>query len=404
MQTYKYSAMTKDGIKVNGVVEAVDKFSAADRIKASYPIVLSVDEIKQSPLDKLMNMDVGGGKVNPKNLSIMCSQFSTILTAGVDIASCMEMIGNQTEDKKLKKMLLESAKDVSQGNSIADSMQRNLPTLPVTFIETIRAGEMSGTIEDSFATMKTYFERSYQLKQKVKSALSYPIFVVIVAVVVVAVIMIKVVPTLTSVFGELGGELPLVTQILINISNFFAKWWVVMLAVILICFAVFKIYTSTEEGRLNWARVQLKMPVLGKINAFSGSADFATTMSALLSAGLPVTNALQVTAKVLDNYLYGKETTIMAEKVQTGVELGTAMRKAEVFPQTLTEMTAIGEETGELEKTLKTVGDYYAQEASYAMEAAISKLEPTLLVFLAAFAGFIVISIYMPMFTMYDLF
>ena len=166
MITYKYSAMTKDGTKVNGVIEAVDKFSAADRIKMNYPVVLSVDEVKQTSLDKFLNMDVGGKKVNPKNLSVMCSQFATILTAGVDIASCMEMIGNQTEDKNLKKMLLESAKDVSQGNPIADSMQRNLPTLPVTFIETIRAGEMSGTIEDSFATMKGYFERNYQLKQK----------------------------------------------------------------------------------------------------------------------------------------------------------------------------------------------------------------------------------------------
>lgn len=404
MITYKYSAMTKDGTKVNGVIEAVDKFSAADRIKMNYPVVLSVDEVKQTSLDKFLNMDVGGKKVNPKNLSVMCSQFATILTAGVDIASCMEMIGNQTEDKNLKKMLLESAKDVSQGNPIADSMQRNLPTLPVTFIETIRAGEMSGTIEDSFATMKGYFERNYQLKQKVKSALSYPIFVIIVAVVVVAIIMIKVVPTLTEVFTDLGGDLPVITKILIGISKFFAKWWPLMLAVIALIFVAFKLYTSTEEGKLGWAKFQLKMPVLGNITAFSGSADFATTMSALLSAGLPVTNALQVTSRVLDNYAYSKETSRLAEKVQTGTELGEAMRKANVFPQTLTEMTAIGEETGELEKTLKTVGDYYSQEASYAMEAAISKLEPTLLVFLAGFAGFIVISIYMPMFTMYDLF
>ena len=404
MITYKYSAMTKDGTKVNGVIEAVDKFSAADRIKMNYPVVLSVDEVKQTSLDKFLNMDVGGKKVNPKNLSVMCSQFATILTAGVDIASCMEMIGNQTEDKNLKKMLLGSAKDVSQGNPIADSMQRNLPTLPVTFIETIRAGEMSGTIEDSFATMKGYFERNYQLKQKVKSALSYPIFVIIVAVVVVAIIMIKVVPTLTEVFTDLGGDLPVITKILIGISKFFAKWWPLMLAVIALIFVAFKLYTSTEEGKLGWAKFQLKMPVLGNITAFSGSADFATTMSALLSAGLPVTNALQVTSRVLDNYAYSKETSRLAEKVQTGTELGEAMRKANVFPQTLTEMTAIGEETGELEKTLKTVGDYYSQEASYAMEAAISKLEPTLLVFLAGFAGFIVISIYMPMFTMYDLF
>jgi type IV pilus assembly protein PilC len=146
------------------------------------------------------------------------------------------------------------------------------------------------------------------------------------------------------------------------------------------------------------------MPVMGKINSFSGAADFASTMSALLKAGLPVTNALEVTSRVLDNYILATETRKLSEKVQTGMKLGDAMRNAKVFPQTLTEMTAIGEDTGELEKTLKTIADYYSQEADYAMTAAISKLEPTLLVFLAIFAGWIVIAIYMPMFTMYNLF
>ncbi|MBR2677156.1 MAG: type II secretion system F family protein [Solobacterium sp.] len=404
MITYKYSAMTPDGAKVNGVVEAIDEYAAVERIKATCPVVISISEVKSADENSILNMEIGSNKVDAKALAVMCSQFSTILTAGVDIASCMEMIGNQTEDKKLKKMLLNSAKDVAQGNSIATSMEKNCPGLPVTFIETVRAGEMSGTLEQSFATLQEYFERNYQLKEKVKSALSYPIFVLVVAVIVVMVVMIKVVPTLTAVFGEMGGELPFITRLLISISNFFSKWWALILLIFIAAFLLFKFYTSTEKGKLWWGKTLLTMPVMGKINTFSGSADFASTMSALLSAGLPVTNALEVTAKVLDNYVLGTETNILSQKVQTGIKLGDAMRNAEVFPQTLTEMTAIGENTGELEKTLKTVGDYYSKEADYAMTAAISKLEPTLLVFLAIFAGFIVIAIYMPMFTMYNLF
>ena len=404
MVTYKYSAMSPDGAKVNGVIEAIDEFAAVERIKATCPVVLSISEVKSADENSILNMEIGSNKVDPKSLSVMCSQFATILSAGVDVASCMEMIGNQTEDKKLKKMLLNSAKDVAQGNSIAASMEKNCPGLPVTFIETVRAGELSGTLEDSFATLQTYFERNYQLKQKVKSALSYPMFVVVVAVIVVIVVMVKVVPTLTQVFGDLGGELPFITVLLINISKFFTKAWPIILLVAIVGFLAFKFYTNTEKGKIWWGKTLLSMPVMGKINTFSGSADFASTMSALLSAGLPVTNALEVTSKVLDNYVLGTETNKLAQKVQTGVKLGDAMRNAGVFPQTLTEMTAIGENTGELEKTLKTVGNYYSQEADYAMTAAISKLEPTLLVFLAAFAGFIVLAIYMPMFTMYNLF
>ena len=404
MVTYKYSAMSPDGAKVNGVIEAIDEFAAVERIKATCPVVLSISEVKSADENSILNMEIGSNKVDPKSLSVMCSQFATILSAGVDVASCMEMIGNQTEDKKLKKMLLNSAKDVAQGNSIAASMEKNCPGLPVTFIETVRAGELSGTLEDSFATLQTYFERNYQLKQKVKSALSYPMFVVVVAVIVVIVVMVKVVPTLTQVFGDLGGELPFITVLLINISKFFTKAWPIILLVAIVGFLAFKFYTNTEKGKIWWGETLLSMPVMGKINTFSGSADFASTMSALLSAGLPVTNALEVTSKVLDNYVLGTETNKLAQKVQTGVKLGDAMRNSGVFPQTLTEMTAIGENTGELEKTLKTVGNYYSQEADYAMTAAISKLEPTLLVFLAAFAGFIVLAIYMPMFTMYNLF
>ena len=404
MITYKYSAQSADGKKINGIIEAVDEFSALEKIKANYPVVTSITPQKKSNENSIFNMEIGSGKVDPKALSVICSQFSIILNAGVDVATCMEMIGNQTEDKKLRKMLITAAKEVAEGNSIAGSMERNCKGLPVTFIETVRAGEFSGTLEESFATLKDYFERNYQTKNKVKSALSYPIFVVVIAVVVVAVIMIKVVPTLTGVFTDMGGELPVVTKILIGISNFFTKYWIWMALIIISIAVAYKLWVSTESGKTKWATIMLKMPVLGKITSFSGAADFATTMSALLTAGLPVTNALEITSKVLDNYVLGKATGVLSEKVQIGAKLGDAMRAAKVFPQTLTEMTAIGEETGELETTLKTIGEYYAQEASYATAAAISKLEPTMMVFLAIFAGFIVISIYMPMFSMYDLF
>ncbi len=404
MITYKYSAMSPDGAKVNGVIEAIDEYAAVERIKTTCPIVLSISEVKESGLSKILNMEVGSKKVDAKALSVMCSQFATILSAGVDVATCMEMIANQTDDKKLKKMLDLAAKDVAQGNSIAASMEKNCEGLPVTFIETIRAGELSGTLEESFATLQGYFERNYQLKQKIKSAMSYPLFVVAVAIVVVIIVMVKVVPTLTAVFGELGGELPFITRLLIAISKFFQRTWLIIIFICIVGYLIFKLWTRTEKGMMQWGKIQLKLPVLGKINVLSGSADFAATMSALLKAGLPVTDALEVTGRTLDNYALGVETSKLSQKVQTGVRLGDAMRAAEIFPQTLTEMTAIGENTGELEKTLKTVGDYYTNEANYAMTDAIGKLEPTLLVFLAIFAGFIVLAIYMPMFTMYNLF
>ena len=402
MVSYKYVALSADGAKVSGVVDAVDEYSAVARIKAQYPVVIKIDPVVKNDALAFLSKDVNK-KVDPKALSVMCSQFAIMLQSGMNIALCMEMISNQTEDKKLKAMLHASAQDVSQGASVASSFEKNCEGLPITFIETVRAGELAGTLEHSFKTMETYYSKSYQLAQKVRSALTYPMFVVVIAIVVVAVIMIKVVPTLTSVFGDLGGELPMITKVLIGISNFFSNWWWLIFGVLAAVVIGGILYGRTENGRIRQAQTMLKLPVIGKITSLSGAAEFANTMSALLEAGLPVGNALSVTGKVMANYQLALEVKRMVDQVEAGYRLGDCIRQSNYFPQILQEMTAIGEETGELEQTLKVIGAYYTNESDYAVQSAISKLEPTIMVFLALFAGFIVIAIYMPMFTMYDL-
>lgn len=401
MITYQYKAVSADGATVSGIVEASDEFTAVSKIKNTCPIVLKITPVKEK--HGLLTMEIGHKKIDAKALSVMCSQFNIILKSGVTISRCMEMIGDQTEDKQLKKMLINSAEDVAEGNSVASSFEKNCKGLPLTFIETIRAGEQSGTLERSFATLEKYYEKSNKTAQKVKQALSYPIFVIIVAVIVVIVVMVKVVPTLSGTFADLGGDLPGITKALIASSEFFQKYIWLIVAILAALVIGFKVLTNTEQGRIKWNTIKLKMPVFGKINKLNGASQFANTMSALLTAGLTVSQALEVTAKTMDNYVYNLETNKMAGKIEEGRRLGDCMRQAEYFPSTLTEMSAIGEETGELENTLETIGAYFDNEAEHATNQAISKLEPTIMVFLALFAGFIVISIYLPMFSMYDL-
>lgn len=401
MITYQYKALSPDGAKVSGVVEAMDEFAAVDKIKVTCPIVLKIEPVKEK--SGILTKEIGNKKIDAKALAVMCSQFSIILQSGVTVAQCMEMIASQTQDKKLRKMLEKSAEDVAQGTGVAASFERNCPNLPVTFVETVRAGEYSGTLEHSFATLEKYYEKSYKNMQKIKQVMSYPIFVVIVAVVVLAVVMLKVIPTISAVFSDLGGELPKMTQIMIRSSEFFQRNFLWILLVLILLIIVGKIYCNTEKGRYQWNKLLLKIPVLGNINVLNGCSQFANTMAALLVAGIPVGEAIEVTAKVLDNYVLSKETARMVDKIAEGRRLGECMRKCEYYPMTLTEMCAIGEETGELEHTLETIGTYYDNEADHATKQAISKLEPTIMVFLAIFAGFIVISIYLPMFTMYGM-
>lgn len=402
MMNFKYTALSRDGEKVNGVINAIDEYAAVDKIKAKYPVVVKIEEVKNQSLANILDFEIGA-KYDAKALSVMCSQFSIILNSGVAIDSCLNMIAAQTQDKKLKKMLELSAEDVAQGTPIATAFEKNYSGLPITFIETVRAGELSGTLDSSFKSLSSFYEKSYTLNQKVKSATSYPVFVLFVAVVVLIVIMAFVMPTFVSMFSDLGGELPGITKVLIAVTSFFEKYWIIMIGALLLGVVAFNLYVHTENGKLNWAKFLLRMPVLGNVNVLQGATEFSSTMSTLLHAGLTVGNALDVTSRVLSNYALSKNVKAMVEKVETGNELGNLMKKDEYFPQVLKEMTAVGEKTGELEATLNTISNYYDQEYNYEVNKAISKLEPMMLVFLAGFAGFIVIALYLPMFTMYGL-
>jgi type IV pilus assembly protein PilC len=315
----------------------------------------------------------------------------------------MEMISEQTEDKKLKKMLQGAADDVAEGGGVANSFEKNAKNLPITFLETIRAGEESGTLENSFSQMEKYYEKSYKTTQKIKRAMTYPAFVLAVAAVVLIVVMAKVIPTIASTFSDLGGKMPAMTLVMINMSDFFAKYWLIIIAVVIALVVGLKIYFNTEKGRIFWSKVMLKMPVLGNINVLNGASQFANTMSVLLKSGLSVNRAVEVTSKVMDNYILGIDISSMSGRIEEGKPLGECVKGCKHLPKTLKEMCSIGEETGELDETLDTIGDYFDNEADHATQQAIAKLEPTILVVMALFAGFIVISIYLPIFTMYNL-
>ncbi|MCH3960585.1 MAG: type II secretion system F family protein [Solobacterium sp.] len=402
MITYKYSALSPDGDKVNGVVNAIDEFAAVEKIRADCPIVLKIEPVKKGGIYDILGADIGGKKVDAKALSVMCSQFAVIIGSGISIEGCLNMVSAQTEDKKLKKMLSLSAEDVAQGTSLATAFEKNYPQLPPLFIETVRAGEMSGTLDQSFNNLYEYYKRSNLVAQKTKSAMAYPMFVLAVAAVVLVIIMVKVMPTFTSMFNDFGGELPTITVVLIAITNWFQKGWMLIAGIAAVLFIAFKLWTHNEKGKLQWSKLTLKMPTMGKINKLNASQQFSTSMASLIGSGLTVAQALKVTSKCIDNYAIAKEVSSMSEKIETGAALSDVIKSSEFFPDVLKEMTGVGERTGELVKTLQTVGAYYTQETEYATQKMIARLEPTMLVFIAIIAGFIVLAIYLPMFTMYN--
>ena len=401
MVTYKYSAISHDGETVSGVMEGFNELDAVDRIKESCDIILKLNAVNEEK-SGFLNMDIGGNKLNAKAFTVMCNQFAIILRAGIPVARTVELIADKTTDKPLKKILKHVAEDVESGRSMSASFEEwGGKLLPITFVETLRAGEESGNIDKSFQSMADHFDKQVKMKGKVRSALAYPMFVLVIAVAVVIVLMVKVVPTFTSMFEELGTELPLITRMLIGISHFFQRSWYILLAVGVVIALVYKLYGNTEDGRMRFAKWALKIPILGNISSLNGASQFANSMATMLQAGLPLNKAVSITAKTMDNYFLSTETGKLSGKLEEGKALGSSMREANYMPDILVDMVGVGEETGEMEDTLHTIAGYYDAELQMATDAALKKMEPALLVGLAGIAGFIVIAIYMAMFSMY---
>jgi len=401
MTTFKYKAITKNGTEVTGVMEAYDEFEAIHKIKETYEIVTKISPVMMVLEHKDLLPPLS---VKEKSLALVCSQFSIILSAGLPMVRTVELIAEQTTDKQLKKILVQTAADVAAGYSLAQSLENKGRILPVTFIETVRAGEESGTLVISFQKLYHYYDKAARVKAKVGSAMAYPTFLSVVAVVVIAILMTVAVPMFTKMFASMAIELPLPTRILIGVSGFFTSYGLFLLLGIVALALALKFYSTTEQGRLTFARLKLSLPLLGHVAKMQGASQFSNTMSTLLASGLPMVRAVAITGRVLANYAMGLSVGSAVSGIEEGKSLGECMSKTAYFPSLLVEMTAVGEETGALEATLDVIGAYYDSEVEVTTAKALSLLEPIITVLMAGLVLFILLSVYLPMFSMYSSF
>ena len=399
MTTYKYKARTADGVLVTGVVEAYSEFEAVEQIKKTCIIVEKISEVKSG--DK-KHFDINEPLwVEDKTLSLTASQFSIMLRAGIPIGRVVELIAGQTNDRLMKRILTECAADVNAGYSLANSLEKNGKKIPAAFIETVRAGEESGTLELCFDRLQKYYEKAYKVKKKVRSALTYPAVVILLSFVVVGIVMVVLVPTMLELYGNMGQDLPLITRILIAISDFFVGYWPFLLVGIAVLVIVYKMYKKTPNGELNIDKVKMKIPVIGKIGIMNSASQFANTVSTLLTAGLPAARVLSIVSRVVDNRAVGVTLEKAVVDLESGKGFGAVLKDNEYLPEMLVEMVSVGEESGSLEETMDTIGTYYDEEAVAASDKALGMLEPLLTIFLGVFVGFILLAVYLPMFNMY---
>ena len=399
MPTYKYEGAYASGERVTGVVEAVSQNDAVAQIRQSCEVVLSLKEVPRAavrdPLERFQ-------KISAKSLALTCQQFAIILKAGLPLVQTVDLVADQCADKALGRLLRQVSEDVSNGWALSYSLeQRGGRKLPVTFRETVRAGEESGDLLSSFRRLSDYFQRMSKTRDSVVSALTYPAFVLVVAVLVVAIIMGYAVPTFTGMFESMSIELPWVTVALIAVSGFFQKYTLVLVGLLALALLLVRLYGATEKGGLTLARAQLNLPILGGIVRMSGASQFSHTMSTLLTAGMPILQAIEVSGRTMSNRFLAGEVLETLPGVEGGRPLGECMRYARELPAMLVQMTAVGEATGSMESTLKVLAEYYDNEVEVRTKQALALLEPAIVVVLAVFVVFILMAVYLPMFSMY---
>jgi len=404
LTTYQYKGLSGTGTPVEGVVEAFDEQDALTRARANCHILLSVEPANKSKASKILNADLGellnGGKVKPKKLALICSQLAITLKAGLSLVPALRLCSENEPDKRLKKLLADVADDVHAGNGLADAFALRGPYLPRTFIETVRAGEASGHLDDTFKRLQKYYEDTAATSSKVGSALVYPALLIVVAVAVVFLIMIKAVPVFQQSFGD-PASLPGPTRILISMSNFFVKYYLLMIIIVALFAMLIFLFRKSDTGAHFFARLGLIFPGIGLVNSMNAAASFASTLGTMLATGLPLVKAASIAADVAENILISEDIARAVDGVTEGKRLTDGLRKSAWFPRLLVEMTAVGEETGHMEETLDVVNEYFSKEVGVAVSRALGILEPAIILVMAAMVVFILLSVYLPLFSMY---
>lgn len=399
MADFSYIAINKEGKQVKGNLQAPDANAVKSKLRLDGLTPVSVKT--QNILTKDIEIGGGGKKVKPRDLSIFCRQFTSILNAGVPVVEALRMMAEQTENKTFRSTLYKTKELVQQGSTLAEAMAKSPKVFPEMFVNMVAAGEVSGSLELCVSRMGTQFEKSSKLSGMVKKAMVYPIAVIIIAIVVLIVMSTVVVPKFAVMFAEMGSDLPASTKIVMGISDVFIHKWYVILAITVGLILFFGWFGRTDQGKYIYGRIALGMPIFGKINTKSNSAKFARTMSTLISSGMGITAAIEITAKTMGNVLFKKALESAKLEVEQGVPLSVPIRKSKVFPSMVNNMLAIGEETGAIESMMDKVAEYYEEETEQATGSLAELLQPIIIVVLGGLVGLMVLALYQPMINMY---
>jgi type IV pilus assembly protein PilC len=399
MPTFAYAGRTRSGETVTGERAADTMDAVVASLRREQVLVTQINPVKEKAAAKTTGPKRARG-VNAKNLAVFTRQFSVMIDAGLPLVQCLEILGTQEEDKNFAWVILATRGDVESGASLADAMKKHPKVFDPLFTNMIAAGEAGGILDTILKRLATYIEKAVKLKGQVKSAMIYPVAVIVIATLVVGVILWKVIPTFANLFAGLGAELPMPTRVVIAASNGLVRFGPILIVALCAAGYGFKQYYASPNGRRVVDAVMLKAPILGLLLRKIAVARFCRTLSTLLASGVSILEALDITARTAGNAIVEEAILTTRKSIERGETIAEPLKNTAVFPSMVVQMIAVGEATGALDTMLSKIADFYEEEVDVAVAGLLTLMEPLMIALLGGIVGGIVIAMYMPIFSL----
>ena len=400
--TYTYKVRDKQGKILQGSLDADSTTLVANKLRQMGYVPLAIDKKATGGMKTEIKLP-GAGKPKLKDIAVFSRQFAVMIDSGLSLLRALYILEDQTENEVLAKILGEVRQDVEKGTSLSQALGRHPKTFNRLYVSMVRSGETGGNLDQVLVQLADTIEKQVELRQKVKSAMTYPVAVLCLVVLILIAMLIFIVPTFKGLYDDLGGTLPLPTRILLLISSLMVKLLPIFILTIAGSIWAFKRWIQSEKGRAIWDSFKLRVPVFGKLVRLIALTRFSKTLAALLRSGVPILESLEITSDTVGNTVVARAVKDVQEGVKQGEPIAKRLENHDVFPPMVVQMLAVGEETGAVDTMLEKVGDFYEREVEATVDALTSLLEPLLIVVLGGTVGGMVISLYMPMFNIIKL-
>lgn len=398
MPYFKYTAKDAQGKTLSAVIESKDTESLVLVLRQKGLVPLSIEETKNVPKNSISKT-----KIKLDELVIFSRQLATMVDSGIPLVQALDVLSEQNQKTGFQKVVCALRDNIETGSSLSDALARHPQVFSALFVNMVRAGETSGMLDTILERLANYLEKVNILQHKVTSSLTYPILIISMAIIITSVLILKVVPTFKGIFETLGGELPKITQILIAFSDFARKNAPLVIVGLFLCSFLFTKLTHTELGRKYIDKITLRLPIIGGLLRKIAIARFSRTLSTLVKSGVPILTSLQIVGKTSGNKVVEEAVEHVRTSIREGENISGPLAKSGVFPPMVTRMIEVGEQTGELEKMLSKIADFYEEQVDTAVTGLTSLIEPIVILFLGLIIGGIVAAMFLPIFKITEL-